>query len=337
MGALARPFIAEMKAEGLFAHDPLWMRESTSQYVGQIVKIAKCCASTAFVLHMHHCAVAFIDVVTPAGSRGVLSDVSGEETPILCSMNSEPGMHYRRQAVRSSTVEPSGPGTVRVRARKHFCSGVANADVAFSLVGDRARQAVSAAVLNVGSDGFDIGEPFEMLGLRATDSRGVLIDSVVPESTVLPIAGQLPTHLWGIGYAAILHGIGVATTEAIESDRDDLAGDGRWGDREARMFGGLLELQETSAAVLDRATSPTFRSDPRSTLVARAAAERFAVSATQTALRLVGGQAAAMYSGWSRRLRDATTASLLPPTVDRGHLVLGSEGDIRPVDTIVAV
>lgn len=336
LGVLEAPFIAEMKAEGLFAHDPIWMRETLGQYLDQIVNIAKCCASTAFVLHMHHCAVAFVDFVAPDRGRSVLEKACNEEAPILCSMNSEPGMHYRRQAVRLSTIEPSGPRAIHIRAKKHFCSGVTNADVAFSLIGDRAHRTDYAAILKVNSPGFELGEPFELLGLRATDSRSVSIDSIVESGCVLPVTSPLPVHLWGIGYSAILHGIGAATTGDIISQRERFAGDGRWADRETRVLGRLLELQEVSVAAIHRATSEAPWCNPRLTLVARAASERFAVSATQNALRLVGGEGAAMYSTWSRRLRDATTASLLPPTVDRSHLVLGSEEDIRPIDTVTA-
>ncbi len=130
-----------------------------------------------------------------------------------------------RLSLVETTYEPEDGG-YRLRGRKSVCSGAGHLDA--YLVAARARQAegpeamVSYFLVTAG-DGVEAEGSWDPLGMRATVSRSLVLDVVVPserlltgvEGLALPMAYAMPQWLVA-SYAAVYVGLAqAAVTEAV--------------------------------------------------------------------------------------------------------------------------
>jgi len=324
-GFLGPIFLEKMTAEGVFDWPQHFGLNSLGEYMENLIAIATRCASTAFLIHMHFCATTFAEQLSPGVTRRLASSRGLNRVPVLCSMNSEPGMHYRRTATRRSTVtlEPDGHGRgARVVAAKSFCSGLRQADFALSFVGDPVSKRSIAVVLDVEKD-VGIGPALDLLGLRGTDTRTAAVDTVLPTGSTLGSIEHLPTQLWAFGHAAISYGIGAAALDGLTEARQVLRSDGRWGSTEDVGVGLARTHRLSSLAMLSSTAAAGIEADAERVLAAKILANSFANEATTLALQIVGGESLSTYSRWSRLFRDATTLRLLPPSDGRSSELIG--------------
>lgn len=333
-GEFAPGYVGFLRASGLLAHRDLTDPGHRMAHLRQVSALARHCASTAFIVHMHHVARTLLSAVAEHDAP-VLDLLGQADSPLFCSLNSEPGMHYRRGGTRSSTVtwhDTEAGRHAKVVAEKHFCSGARYADFAFSLVGGPPLTRPWAAIIPLKHAGVAVGAPVELLGLRATDSRHVRFDVDLPATNVLPVSRPLPTALWSLGYAAMSHGVGSQVVAALTARRPALRDSGRWGEYEQLRLGQMVSAQESCTYAL-RAAGSAALDDARHVLVAKLRAAEFATESARTAMEIVGGESVVLGSPWSRLFRDAVTLSLLPPSRDRAWRVLGAEEPIAMVPT----
>ena len=316
--------VSRLRQSGFLRYEADRSTDCLEKRIGALAALAELCPSSAFVVHMHQSVHWFITALTRAVNPNWLATtVAASSQPMFCSANSEPGVHYKRTAVRSTFFRREGD-TVRLQGRKHFCSGVGLADYIFSLATDENTGAPAAVVYPKRAPGVSIVGEWDSLGLRATDSRSLELDVTLSSDSVLPVTEPLAVEYWSLGYSAISYGIGKAVIRDIVGLQEALRQSGRWGDWELHELGRVHYAERAAASLLEAAVQQFHSADRKQAVVlARAAASQYAISACSFGLEVIGGEAVLFESPWSRRFRDAVTMGLLPPSTGRRLKLLG--------------
>jgi alkylation response protein AidB-like acyl-CoA dehydrogenase len=261
----------------------------------------------------------------------------------------EPGVGSRLSSLRSS-YQPEAAG-YRIRGTKAFCSGAGHLDaylVAARRAGSADDQPVVSYFLVPNGGGLRVDASWDPLGMRATASNGMEIDTWVPEDAllggveglVLPLAHAMPQWLVA-SYAAVYVGLAeAAIREAVAYLRDRRV-DGRRGElarlapvrqrvgrAEAEVQAARLVLEQAARLVdLRSGDLETNRWTYRAKLLAGDVAMRVAASMAEAC----GLGALRRGSPLERILRDARSGALMPPSSDvagdhLGGMALGVEG-----------
>lgn len=254
---------------------------------------------------------------------------------------SEPRAGSRLSEI-STTYEPVPDGW-RIRGHKTFCSGAGHADG--YLVAARRDDRVSQFLVPAGA-GVAVEETWDALGMRATASHDLHLDTVVPgdallggvEGLALLLAQVMPQWLVA-SYAAVYAGVAQA---AVQAAADHLNNRGlgrlpavraRLGRAEARVASARLVVREMARRVdAEPGTPETNRWVWRAKLTAGDTAAAVAASL----LEACGAGASRRGSALERLYRDARCGALQPATSDvcadwLGYAALGQDPESAEV------
>lgn len=254
---------------------------------------------------------------------------------------SEPRAGSRLSEI-STTYEPVPDGW-RIRGHKTFCSGAGHADG--YLVAARRDDRVSQFLVPAGA-GVAVEETWDALGMRATASHDLHLDTVVPgdallggvEGLALLLAQVMPQWLVA-SYAAVYAGVAQA---AVQAAADHLNNRGlgrlpavraRLGRAEARVASARLVVREMARRVdAEPGTPETNRWVWRAKLTAGDTAAAVAASL----LEACGAGASRRGSTLERLYRDARCGALQPATSDvcadwLGYAALGQDPESAEV------
>jgi alkylation response protein AidB-like acyl-CoA dehydrogenase len=321
------------------------------EYVRVAVALARGSGSTALVFNMHasvtgglasvpdEMAVALGAAESFFATRDRLLRAAAEGSVYGVAI-SEPEVGSRLSALRT-TYEPQEDG-FRIRGLKSAVSGAGHLD-AYLVAARRAgtKEAVLSYFLVPEGPGLSVKRTWDPLGMRATASNALAIDTLVPgdallggvEGLVLPLAHAMPQWLVA-SYAAVYVGLALAAVaEAVAYIRGrNVAGkrgglariasvQARVGRAEADALAARLTLEHAARLVEIQPGDPeTNRWVYRAKLLAGDAAMGAAASLAEAC----GLGALQRGSPLERIFRDSRSGSIMPPPSDVSAEYLGA-------------
>ena len=309
-------------------------------YVEVIRALAQGCASTAMTLHMHTTVMRFIQALgTPAQQRRYFGEVVGPGR-LFGSWGSEPAVSLSRTFLMETAIRADGDGFV-VDGVKHFCTMALGASfymVWCALDGEADMgKALCLALVPADAAGLATDGKWDTLGMRGTYSPSVTLGGVRIAGDALLGRPGAATQVgvvegFGLGYAAVYVGLaeaaldftlGYAKTRVVKPDNVAVAQD----PTVQRHLGGLLVHLDAARLVLRDAAAGWAAADvaERATLANRAKylGTEVSLEVTSRAIQVVGGRGALRDYPVERAFRDARTATLMPPTMDRMAELIG--------------
>ena len=302
-------------------------------FAAAVEEIAQACASTAMIYVMHVTATQAIADSTRLDQReSLLKDIAaGKHLTTLAF--SERGSRSQFWAPVSK-LSASGDG-FQTDAVKSWVTAASHADSYVSSAQKPGAESPLESTLYVTrpkTNGVDIGNGFDGLGLRGNDSSPVTFNAVaIPEGDLLTSQGEgAPMMLevilpwFAIGTSAMANGLCRAAVR-ITSDHLCSAGfehmDNRLRDL-PNLRARLAEMSvctEQSRALLAHTVGemecPT-EMTPLYVLQSRLAAVEAAINVTDLAMKACGGAAFSKHLGLERLFRDARAGWVMAPTSD---------------------
>jgi alkylation response protein AidB-like acyl-CoA dehydrogenase len=242
-----------------------------------------------------------------------------------------------------STQYSREDGGFRIKGAKTFVSGAGHADgylVAARSADDPTQ--VSQFLLPAGADGITVEPTWDSLGMRATSSHDLHLDTLVPEDALLGgveglalLVAQLMPHWMVASYAAVYVGVARAAVDAAAAHLNERklthlpAARARVGRADAAVAAARLAVAEAARRVDAAPGEPaTNRWVWRAKLLAGTTAADVAASMLEAA----GTSASRRGHPLERLYRDARCGSLQPATSDvcadwLGVAALGGDPD----------
>jgi len=314
-----------------------------TEVVAVVESVAGACASTGMIFTMHVVATQTLLAGTDGPADGVKADVlraiaAGEHLATLAYSERGSRSHFWAQVSRAI---PDGDGVI-MSADKSWVTSAGHADsyvTASGAPGSDDPTSTELYLIDARASGIEVLGGFDGLGMRGNASspvafRGV---SIPPERRIgghatgfgLMMSATLPWFVLcsaatsvGIAGAAITaasaHVTG-ARFEHLGSSLADIPGvRARLAQAKIRHMQARAFLYEVAADVAS--------GDPRAqlgVLALKAAAAEMAIDVTDQAMRACGGAAFSRHLGLERQFRDARAASVMAPTTDILHDLLG--------------
>jgi alkylation response protein AidB-like acyl-CoA dehydrogenase len=334
----------DLHGEGLIAatvptaHGGLGLDMPT--YVEVIRVLAQGCASTAMTLHMHSTVMRFIATLgTPEQQRRYFGEVVARGR-MFGSWGSEPAVSLSRTFLMETAIRADGDGFV-VDGVKHFCTMALGASfymVWCALDGEADMgKALCLALVPADAAGLATDGKWDTLGMRGTYSPSVTFTGVrIAGAALLGRPGSATqvgvVESFGLGYAAVYVGLAEAALEftldyakkrVVKPENVAVAQD----PAVQRHLGGLVVHLDAARLVLREAAAGWEAADvaERANLANRAKylGTEVGLEVTSKAIQVVGGRGAYRDYPVERAFRDARTATLMPPTMDRMAELIG--------------
>jgi alkylation response protein AidB-like acyl-CoA dehydrogenase len=347
--------VEDLRAEGLLGlmvpTSLGGMGAGFEEYVQVAMALARASGSTALLFNMHASVTGGLASITDEMARalGAPESFFGTRDSLLRAAAegsvygvaiSEPEVGSRLSALQS-TYEPEGTG-FRIRGRKSAVSGAGYLD-AYLVAARRAHseEPVISYFLVPQGPGLSVQQTWDPLGMRATASNGLTIDTHVSgdallggvEGLVLPLAHGMPQWLVA-SYAAVYAGLAQAAVDeavayirrrSVAGRRGGLARlssvRARVGRAETDAASARLTLEHAARLVeLQPGEPETNRWVYRAKLLAGDAAMRAAASLAEAC----GLGALQRGSPMERIFRDARSGAIMPPPSDVAAEYLGA-------------
>ena len=321
------------------------------EYVRVAMALARASGSTALIFNMHASVTGGLASIPDEMARalGAAESFFATRDRILRAAVegaaygvaiSEPEVGSRLSELRT-TYQSEGNG-FRIRGRKSAVSGAGHMD-AYLVAARRAgtEEPLLSYFLVADGPGLSVERTWDPLGMRATASNGMAIDSRVPldallggvEGLVLPLAHSMPQWLvasygavyLGVAQAAVAEAVGYLERRPLAGERGGLARlssvRARVGRAEAEVEASRLVLEQAAWLVDIQPGDPlTNRWVFRAKLLAGDAAMNAATSLAEAC----GLGALQRGSPLERIFRDARSGAIMPPTSDVAAEYLGA-------------
>jgi alkylation response protein AidB-like acyl-CoA dehydrogenase len=344
--AAANPFESwrDLHAENLIAavvpvaHGGLGLDMPT--YVEVVRALARGCASTAMTLHMHSTVMRFIEALGNDTQRRRYFAEVVRHGRMFGSWGSEPAVSLSRTFLMETAIRADGDGYV-IDGVKHFCTMALGASfymVWCALDGEADMgQALCLALVPADAAGLATDGRWDTLGMRGTYSPSVTFTGVRIDGDALLGRPGAATRLgivesFSLGYAAVYVGLAEASLEfalgyarerVVKPENVPVAHD----PTVQRHLGALVVHLDAARLVLRDAAAGWEGASlgERSALANRAKylATEATLEVTSRAIQVVGGRGAYRELPLERAFRDARTATLMPPTLDRMAEAIG--------------
>ncbi len=296
-----------------------------AELVGACEAVGSACASSAMVFLMHSVAAATIAAGGGERAAAYLEAIAaGRKLGTLAFSERGTGAHFYAPEL---TAEPAGGG-VRIRGRKSFVTSGGHADVYLVLVRSSEGDGLDCFAVDGGAGGVRFEGEWDGLGMTGNSSVAAEFDCVVDLASRIGGAGEgqalvftavAPCFLAGL--AAVNVGIaGAALATAVDHASTRRYGGG----------GSLAEIQSIQHALANmdmsvRAARLVVCEAARladagdegalvALMEAKVIATEAAVSVTQVALEVCGGQGYSRALPIERHLRDARAGAVMAPT-----------------------
>ncbi|HEX5481902.1 MAG TPA: acyl-CoA dehydrogenase family protein [Terriglobia bacterium] len=306
--------------------------------IGEMAQVletmAQSCASTAMVTLMHYCGAAVIAVTASAAvKKNLLPAIArGENLTTLAFSEAGSGGHFYMPV---SEVHPNGDGMV-LTAQKTFVTSAGEADsyvVSTRKSGASGPTEIDLYLVSKGAKGFELGKPFEGLGLAGNASAPMKLSDVrLPQDARLGTEGSgfetmmqvvLPHFL--VGVAAVSVGIAAAAFAAAKAHVTSRKYEHASGNNLAviprvQFLVAEMAMELRAARAYLEATVRRVESrDPEmmlDLLAVKARAAEATLAVASRAMTLGGGSAYGRRGGLERNFRDAQAASVMAPATD---------------------
>ena len=305
-----------------------------SEMAQVLERMAQACPSTAMVMLMHYCGAAVVGAKGSATLKQSLlpAIARGEHLTTLAFSEAGSGGHFYMPV---SEVRRNGRG-LRLTARKTFVTSAGEADS--YVVSTRKAGACGPTDLDLylvakGTKGFEVGKPFEGLGLTGNASAPMNLEDVgLEEEKRLGSEGsgfqtmmEVVLPHFQVGVAAVSLGIAAAAFQAasahvVARKYEHAGGVALVAIPRVQFLAAEMALELRSArAYLGETIRRIAAGDPEAVLDVlgvKARAAEAALAVASRAMTLGGGTAFGRRGGLERMFRDAQAASVMAPTTD---------------------
>jgi alkylation response protein AidB-like acyl-CoA dehydrogenase len=296
--------------------------------------MAQACASTAMVTLMHYCGTA---VIAAKGSATLKQNMlpaiaRGEHLTTLAFSEAGSGGHFYMPV---SEVKRNGH-SLRLSAQKTFVTSAGEADsyvVSTRKAGAAGPTDLELYLVARGAKGFEVGTPFEGLGLAGNGSAPMKLDEVeLEEEKRLGNEGsgfqtmmEVVLPHFQVGVAAVSLGIASAAFQAASAHvtarkYEHAGGVALSAIPRVQFLAAEMALELRSArAYLSETIRRAGAGDPEAmldVLGVKARAAEAALAVASRAMTLGGGAAFGRRGGLERIFRDAQAASVMAPSTD---------------------
>ncbi len=297
-------------------------------------RMGEACASTAMVTLMHYCGAA---VVAARGSaalkQSLLPGVArGEHLTTLAFSEAGSGGHFYMPV---SEVKRNGGG-LYLTAHKTFVTSAGEADsyvISTRRAGASGPTELDLYLVQRETKGFEVGRPFEGLGLAANASAPMKLENVrVRDDQRLGSEGsgfqtmmEVVLPHFQVGVAAVSLGIATAAFQAasahvVSRKYEHVGGAALAAIPRVQFLVAEMALELRSArAYLSETVRRVGAADPEAMLDVlgiKARAAEAALAIASRAMTLGGGAAYGRRGGLERMFRDAQAASVMAPSTD---------------------
>ena len=309
-------------------------------YVEVIRALAQGCGSTAMTLHMHSTVMRFIAALgTEAQQRRHFAEVV-ERGRMFGSWGSEPAVSLSRTLLMETAIRAAGDGYA-VDGVKHFCTMAQGASVYMvwcALDGETDMgKALCLALVPADAAGLATDGRWDTLGMRGTYSPSVTFTDVrIPGDALLGRPGAATQvgviEGFGLGYAAVYVGLAEAALafaldyakqRVVKPENVAVAQDPtvqrHLGALAAHVDAARLVLRDSAAGWADADVAERGHLANR----AKYLATEVSLDVTSKTIQVVGGRGSYREFPLERAFRDARTATLMPPTMDRMAEAMG--------------
>lgn len=296
--------------------------------------IGSACPSTAISFGMHHVAAAVIAAkTTPGQTREYLEPiVRGDHLTTLALSEPGSGAHFY---FPQAQLTRANDGSLSVSGEKSFVTNGGHADsyVVSVAGGEAASPGEFSCVLVPGtSDGLRWAEPWNGLGMRGNDARGLVLSNVALSAKNL--LGQPGDQIWyvfhvvapyflvamsgtylGIATAALDEARAHLSARRYSQDGSVLAHQPILQHRLGTLWASVMRsraLLYYAADCGDRASADALPA----LCSAKAEIAECAVEVTNEVMTLMGGRGYGSHSAIQQMLRDARAAHVMAPTTD---------------------
>jgi isovaleryl-CoA dehydrogenase len=287
--------------------------------------VGSACASSAMVFLMHSVTAATIAVGGGERAGGYLEAMaSGRKLGTLAFSERGTGAHFYAPEL---TAELEGDA-VRIRGRKSFVTSGGHADVYLVLVRSTDGDGLDCYAVDGAADGVRFEGEWDGLGMAGNSSVAAELDCVVDVAARIGGAGEgqalvftavAPFFLAGL--AAVNVGIAAAAlATAVEhaSTRRYAGGESLAEIQSIQHALANMDMSTRAARLVVREAARLGDAADEGALVAlmeaKVVATEAAVSVTQTALEVCGGQGYTRALPIERHLRDARAGAVMAPT-----------------------
>ena len=300
-------------------------------------RIAAACGSTAMVYAMHLAGAAAIEQL---GSESVRRDIAAGRHLTTLAFSERGSRSQFWATLSTATPDPSDPATILVNAEKSWVTSAGEADSYVWTSGSVANEGPSTLwLMPANAPGLTIAAPFDGLGLRGNASSPVTaVDVRLSPADMLGADGSgldlALTHVlpWfqilnascslGLCDAALdktqAHLVSARLEHLDQTLADQAVPRGRFGQLRTVTDGAGTLVADACTALGSGRPDAALRM-----LQAKAAAGEAALDVTGEAMRIGGGAAFRKDIGTERHFRDARAASVMAPTTDALHDMIG--------------
>jgi alkylation response protein AidB-like acyl-CoA dehydrogenase len=304
------------------------------EMVQVLERMAQACASTAMVTLMHYCGTA---VIAAKGSAALKQNLlpaigRGDHLATLAFSEAGSGGHFYMPV---SEVKRNGHG-LHLTAQKTFVTSAGEADsyvVSTRKAGASGPTDLDLYLVARGAKGFEVGVPFEGLGLAGNGSAPMKLDEVeLEEEKRLGNEGsgfqtmmEVVLLHFQVGVAAVSLGIASAAFQAASAHvtarkYEHAGGAALSAIPRVQFLAAEMALELRSArAYLSETIRRAGAGDPEAmldVLGVKARAAEAALAVVSRAMTLGGGAAFGRRGGLERIFRDAQAASVMAPSTD---------------------
>jgi len=297
-------------------------------------RMAQACASTAMVTLMHYCGTAVIAAKGSATLKQRLlpAIAGGEHLTTLAFSEAGSGGHFYMPV---SEVIRNGHG-LHLTAHKTFVTSAGEADsyvVSTRKAGASGPTDLDLYLIAKGTKGFDVGKPFEGLGLAGNGSAPMKLEDVElqeverlgNEGSGFQTMMEVVLPHFQVGVAAVSLGIAGAAFQAVSAHvtarkYEHAGGMALSAIPRVQFLAAEMALELRSArAYLSETIRRVGAGDPETmldVLGVKARAAEAALAVASRAMTLGGGAAFGRRGGLERMFRDAQAASVMAPSTD---------------------
>lgn len=296
-------------------------------------RMAQACASTAMVMLMHYCGTAVISAQGNSTLKQSLfpAIARGEHLTTLAFSEAGSGGHFYMPV-----SEVSRNGGLHLTAHKTFVTSAGEADsyvVSTRKAGASGPTELDLYLIPKGAKGFEVGKPFEGLGLAGNASAPMELENVEvraeerlgSEGSGFQTMMEVVLPHFQVGVAAVSLGIATAAfqaalTHVASRKYEHTGGTALAAIPRVQFLAAEMALELRSAqAYLGETVRRVGAAHPEAMLdvlgiKARAAGAALAI--TSRAMTLGGGAAYGRRGGLERMFRDAQAASVMAPATD---------------------
>lgn len=308
-------------------------------------ELGRVCPSSALTFGMHCVASAVIAAkATPDQQQRLLAPIlAGRHVTTLALSEAGSGSHFYVPATR---LRAEGDA-FEVQGRKHFVTSASHADswvISARAGGEEEAGRFSCLVVERGTPGVRIGEPWNGLGMRGNDSRAISFEGArVPRNNLLGEEGDQSWYVFEVVspyFLVAMSGTYLGLARAIFDEalahlrrrRHDHAGTSLADVQVLQhRVGELYAALERSRQLVFHAARVADAGDPEALapiFAAKADVAEMVVHLANEAMTLCGGLAYGENALLARFLRDARAAHVMAPTTDvlkvwAGRFLLG--------------